>query len=313
VIVRLSAHQADDFRISLLDRFANPTRLSASEGFLLFLLMQSSVFTATEFASTFQRFFDRDYRRPSSWLWLYPHFYTTIAECLPEIAGECVRQYVDVHRHTFADPVLKRFAKQFDDFRARGPPAPGGIWDAVRTDDVDALVAFQDAQGFHSEQTMPPSIFTLDTILQNSPNLVHVAAYHGSVRCLARLMVTESALVRAADSAGVTAAGFAVAGGKMDTLMTVEHACKLGAAPQIAVLYHRHEALRYIAKKGGPTFFRALVEPFGSIVHQCAASDNIRALEFCIENDADINIRDSRTVCFFVIGLHFTSRSWPGT
>jgi hypothetical protein len=179
-------------------------------------------------------------------------------------------------------------------------------------DDIESFEVCQESKNFQAEQTMPPSIFTLDPILQNFPNLLHVAAYFGSMKCLTRLMKTDISLMRIMDSVGVTAVGFAVAGGQMEIVQLMDEKCEWAGALQIAALYHRHEAFDYLIRKGGNRLCQRLIQPFGSVLHQCAASDNLRELEFCLENDADINIRDMCAV--FVIFVEnspsFCSHVW---
>jgi hypothetical protein len=237
-------------------------------------------------------------------MWLLPWISPTIEDLDPGFFRDCVRQYVDIHRHIFSDPILKRFARQFDEPRTES----NDLVKIIIHDDIAAFRTCQYAKRFKTNQTVPPSIFNVHQILQNSSTLLQVAAFFGSVRCFRRIMHTGKSL-SVTDKLGLSVAQYAVAGNQMPIIQVLEeHQADFSGVLHIAALYHRYELFDYFFQKDRMAL-HVTVRPFGSVIHQCAASDNIRLLDFCLQNDININTRDNEGVCLSVTELPSTLRS----
>jgi hypothetical protein len=293
---------ANPIRTAILERLSKPLRLQNSECLLLFRLMESSFFTREEFADCYDRFCRGDCRMPTGWMWFIPWFLPVIRAGDPVICELTMRHYVDIHRRTFADPVMKKFAKQVDDLPRVPVFEP---WEIIKADDLDGFVEGQRAKRFRVTQTMPPSIFTLDPILQNFPNVAHLAAYLGAERCFDRLVQSEKLLLEGLDQAGVGVVGFAVAGGRLAILEKLARLpVEWDEAMHFAALYHRQEIFEFLVQIGRGNLVNRVTQRMGSVLHQCAVSANIWGVEFCVKNGADVNCRNRLIVRGKLIGHH---------
>jgi hypothetical protein len=98
----------------------------------------------------------------------------------------------------------------------RGTVLEAHLVRALRKDDVDALRACT-SSCFTIDHKVGPLHLAREPLLRQWPPLISIAAFYRAVRCL-RYLLSQSANLRALDSARMSVAAFAVAGGDLEVI-----------------------------------------------------------------------------------------------
>lgn len=175
---------------------------------------------------------------------------------------------------------------------------------AIKTDNITLFQDISVHPHFDVDSRISPSIFEPYPFLHNEPTLIQYAAFHGSLKVFKFLMMSGANLKKTDNSKDHrTLAHFVVAGGNTEIIRICENQqCDLSNCLQIATMFHRFDVFNWLHF----TYFPDLneVDPdFGSVLHEAAASNNIKILLYCIENKVDINIRsvDQQTPLHYAV------------
>ena len=288
----------------VLAKFLNPLELSNSKCFLLLHCLRVGLFSEEDVVSSFKPYYDRDCKLPSQWMPFMAWFGNVIEQVDPVFYGDCVKQYIDIFRHTFAEEKNKAFVGQFDKLVERGwtnlvEPELGlsnhVIVQVIAKDDVGALDRIVHEGRFNVNMHVEKAILETHEMFQDEPTLVQLAAFYGK-QCFQYLRQKGASLSKK-DKAGRTVIQFAVAGGNMEIVQYLEGiGTDTAGVMHAAALYHQNDLFEYFFNKNKYAV-AAIIPPYAGVMHCCAASDNAKLMMLCFENDVDVNSREPGGVC----------------
>ena len=289
----------------VLAKLLNPLELSNSKCFLLLHCLRIGLFSEEDVVSSFRPYYDRDCKLPSQWMPFMAWFGNVIEQVDPVFYGDCVKQYIDIFRHTFAEEKNKAFVGQFDELVQKGwmnlvdEPLLGlsnhVIVQVIARDDVGALDRIVHEGRFNVNMHVDKAILETHEMFQDEPTLVQIAAFYGK-QCFEYLRQKGASLSKR-DRAGRTVIQFAVAGGNLDVVQYLEGiGADTAGVMHAAALYHQNDLFEYFFNKNKYAV-AAIIPPYAGVMHCCAASDNAKLMMLCFENDVDVNSREPGGVC----------------
>lgn len=305
----------------LLGKFASPLELSNSKCFFLLHCLHIGLFSKEDLVASFRSYYDTDCRLPTQWMAMLAWFGNVIEEVDHVFYADCVNQYINIFRHTFADKSHKDFVAQFDELVASNwLHLSGAALSGLSNNPIVQVLANDDAdsldQLFHERQIdinmhIGQSILEIHDIFQNEPTLIQIAAFYGK-QCFDYLRRRGASLART-DKAGRTLMQFAAAGNNTAVVQYLEDiGTDVTGAMHAAALYHQNDMFEYFFAKNRYAI-DAIVPPYGSVMHCCAAADNAKIMLFCFENGADVNSREPGGVSSFLTGRQYTLLSKRAT
>lgn len=156
---------------------------------------------------------------------------------------------------------------------------------------------------FNVNQRIVSTVFEKNNFLRNGPTLVQFAAFYGSVLCVIEL-VKRGADVTIPDLSNKQSAMYAIAGGNMKIIEIFEYVkADFTATPQIAAFFMRDEAFKRLMSTERFKLDNVDIQ-YASILHQAAASNNIRTMIQCIDNGVSVNIQNHKKLTPLHFAIH---------
>lgn len=145
--------------------------------------------------------------------------------------------------------------------------------------------------GFNLNQRIVSTVFEKNNFLRNGPTLIQFASFYGSVLCVLEL-VKRGADILLPDLSNKKTSMFAIAGGNMKIIEILEYQLDdFKSTPQVATYFIRQEAFNRLMSTN-QFDLNQVDDHYASVLHQAAASNNIRVIIYCIENGVDVNIKN---------------------
>lgn len=297
----------------LLNVISNPLYLTNSQCLLLLACFKEEIFDIQEFLVFFHSYFNTDYEIPKTWLRIIVWFGSLIETADPSFFQDCVKQYVDIFKHLFASESLKNKSIEFDELHLKNHWSfvtqheligqnPNELVNIIKKDDAQTLKHLYKLKKFKVNERILPSIIELHSLLQNSPTLIEVCCLYNSVKCF-EFLREKCAKLSLLDKKGLNVVHYAASGGSSDILnLLSDSGFSLNGSLHFAALYHQYETFDNLCQKEKDLLEQPISE-YGTILHMCAKSNNIKTMNFCIQNKANVNSRNE--ISFYLIFLKF--------
>jgi ankyrin repeat protein len=170
----------------------------------------------------------------------------------------------------------------------------------LKNDDLEALSDVIRSGNVKTDQRIFPALFVQCPAVQNSPTLLQFCAFFGSVRCFDFLLERNANLQKRDKSfPSLSLAQFAVAGGHSQIIEKLKPSSDFKECIHIAARFHRTEYFDWLLSIRND--ITAKSPDFGTVMHQCAVSNNITGLSICFSDGALIDEHDEigRTPLYF--------------
>lgn len=290
----------------LLSFCSNPVHLTNAQCLFLLECLQAGIFNTEECLLHFHYFFDIDYKIPNTWLPFVVWFGPIIEQHDHALFRDCIRQYVTFFKRLYTEKTLENKANQFEDLQKNKwnyvtdpnliGTSPCTLYNVIKNDDLSSLHSFYQNKKVKVNSRIDPSIVELNAFMDYSPTLIEVAAFFNSTKCF-QFLLSKLSKLDVCDKRGFNVIHYAAAGGNMEM---VDRLLAMGfsfeGVFQFAAYCHRYELVEQLYLQY-PDFIDHPIKNYGSVMHFCAMSNNIRTLLFCIQNHVDINARND--ICFF--------------
>ncbi|OHT05826.1 hypothetical protein TRFO_26330 [Tritrichomonas foetus] len=286
----------------LLNFISYPKNLKNNHCLILLNCLKMNLFDVIDFHCSFKVFFDLDYKVPETWLSFLVWFGHILEIEDPPLFTDCVRQYINAFNRLFSDEEKKKYSNQFlnlwknenwlsvtnEEFIGKHP---NDLYNIIKEDDVKKLQELFRNKKININQRIEPSILELHSILMNSPTLLQCAAFFKALNCL-DFLIKKLAKVSLSDKLGLNVIHYAAAGGSYEILDYLKRTQLLyQGAIHFAAAYHNYELVETLYNND-PDFLKEYFAPYGTILHMCAASNNVKTAAFCLDHGSNINARN---------------------
>ena len=292
----------------------HPSNLKNCHCLILLYCMKFGIFERLDFCIAYHSFFTTDYRLPKQWFPLLVWFGPIIEEHNKELFNDSIRQYVNIFNRTFEKNSLKQKAKQFEmlqntykwsyviDENLLGK-TPDLMLSILKNNDIDSLTNLYRQKKFDINSRIEPSILEINFFINNSPTLIQVAAFYNSIDCF-QFLVNKRAKLSLCDDQGISLIEYAAAGGSIDIVnYLLGIGFSINGSLHFAAMFHQHNMFDVIYKNF-PDLLFSVIRPYGTVLHQCAISENIKTLFFALEKGININSRNEVQFCIFIMFFH---------
>ncbi|OHS96368.1 hypothetical protein TRFO_10046 [Tritrichomonas foetus] len=181
----------------------------------------------------------------------------------------------------------------------------GSMSDIIRRDAIDELREKASHPSFSIDQTIQASLFEPSWFLFDEPTLIQYAAFHHSINCFTFCQMMDADL-HLYDNKNKMLSQFAVAGGDVEIIRKVEQlGCSFNDTLHVAVGYFWFDIFLWLQQSKGIAL-NIDTPVFGTILGSAAASGNLKAVQYCIENGIEVSAVNSLgVIIFYFILLHF--------
>lgn len=138
--------------------------------------------------------------------------------------------------------------------------------------------------------------------MQNSPTLIEVCCLYNSVKCF-QFLKQKRAKLSLHDKNELNVVHYAASGGSSEILnLLSESGLSLDGSLHFAALFHKYETFDKLYEKQLDSLDKQIIE-YGTILHMCAKSNNLKTMIFCINNQVNVNSRNE--IFLFTIFIKF--------
>lgn len=297
----------------LLNIISDPLYLTNSQCLLLLSCFKMKIFDIEQFLIYFHSYFNTDYEIPKKWLKILVWFGPLIENSDPQFFQDCVRQYVVIFKNLFASEKMKKKALEFDELHLKNNWSyvtqpdligqnPDKLVNIIKNDDVSALIELHQLKKFKINQRIQSSIIELNSMMKNSPTLIEVSALFNSINCF-KFLFQKRAKLTLCDKKGLNVVHYAAAGGSTEILNILNDlGVSFNGAIHFAALFHKYDTFDSLYQTNQDCFDKT-IEIYGTVLHMCAKSNNIKNLIFCIQNNMNVNSRNE--ILFFTFKSNF--------
>ena len=291
VVIEISKSLASLHAVLLAKLTENEPNRDPCSHFFLYCLVREGYFQVSEVFERYKwyraRFMYKQFR--SLYYWFAPEF-SALGEVLPDVqpdddyATDSDFSYLNNKDELAADDwkVLKE--------RRNGGNGSDPLFAIVMKDDVDALKGVAELDVNH---VVAPSCYNRYFQLQNSPCLIHLAAFFGARKC-AQYLLEKGAELKT-DEVGRTVAMFLGYGGNVDMidLFPDQDYTRLFST---AAAHHRPYVREKLLEMGHPSMNVLAKDPRGgTVLHQVCGTGSMDGILYCFEHGA--NPLDANKVC----------------
>lgn len=174
----------------------------------------------------------------------------------------------------------------------------------IKNDDIDSLQKLASDPTFDFDSFLGHSIYEVSNFCSTDLTILQLSAFYSAIKCFKFLILNEAS-IDINDSEGKTTAQFAVAGGCNEIIRVLEQRkCSFEGTLEIAALHHRQSVFWWLYDTYYPILTESEEKP-NLILTQCASSNNLKILLYCLEKGFNVNQKNQMGVCFSFIGLHY--------
>lgn len=169
------------------------------------------------------------------------------------------------------------------------------IFKILMNDDVESLSAIEELD---VNATFVTSCYNRYWQLQDSPSLMHAAAYFGAAKCIDYL-IAKGAKCDAVDERGRKVSFFIMYNGHVDLIDKIPDQ-DYSSALSLTAGHHQNDARKWLIEHNHPSVDPGLIaDRFGTVLHQACGTGNMGAVIYCLEKGVDVNAKNA--VCFTFI------------
>ena len=166
---------------------------------------------------------------------------------------------------------------------------PGSLSFYMKNDDIDEFQTTLASGNYDINGIVEKSVFEPCRFLQQNPKFIQFSGFYGSKKCF-KFLLLNGASLDVKDDSQYSLAHFVVAGGDLEIIRLCEQKeCNFNGTLHIATRFFRFDIFEWLHI----TYYNDLTEidaMLGSILHEAAASNNIRQILYCYDNSFDVNV-----------------------
>ena len=176
---------------------------------------------------------------------------------------------------------------------------PNELVNIIKQDDVEKLKDLYQQKKFKINERISSSILELHSLMKNSPTLIEVSCLYNSIKCF-EFLKQRKAKLSLLDSKELSVVHYAAAGGSTDILnILCDSGFSMNGSVHFAALFHKYETIEYLLQIN-PDLLEIQISKYGTVLHMCAKSNNLKTMNFCIQNKANVNSRNEVLFFFFL-------------
>jgi hypothetical protein len=298
---------SDQWKTALLASFTRPSNIHGPRCFFLRELMLAKVLTPAEIVTKIRSVFEYRPSHPEELFISFCWFAPEIQQLDQPLFSHFIAQIANAAADRELSPVFVHFMSIFEYLRASDWKLfhestsfgfnPDHFIVAIARDEVDQL---QHTWQFNSNYLPPACVFDSTEVLNESPSLIHVAAYFGAAKCFDYLL-SIGANPHVKTPRGLNLTQFAIIGGSPVLMKRVlEMELDKGGMYWAAAKFHHTALFEYLVAN----LSTEADTPWQIAFNACAESNNLMLLLKCVDHGISVNLEDIVGVCFSLLRPH---------
>ena len=289
----------DSFKTSVIEAIFELPGPNSACVFLLYKLFANNIFNDIEIINRIRLYKYQNAEMKDNlmtlFLWFCPEIYDNNLHFFHMLRNDLVSSFnqkqqrmvpIDIFENNL--PMSRKEFKLIKMLRENGHNHYAIILDFIKNDEEDYFQKEASNPNFNFSQEITPSYFEICPLLQDYPSLLEVAALFGSVKSFKYFLINEES-----QGEGMTSklrlAKYAFAGGNIEIIrLCLQKNFPLNGVLQVVGLFHRNNLLDWLIDTQGHDPY-VCSDTEGTIIQNAASSNNLYAIEKCINLDVNAN------------------------